>query len=83
MNQTEFNRLVNENVELLRTWMCENLLASGEARKVTEQSNNGFNQAVGAKRIVPFFKAGGTSLYLRSELIEYRDNKRVIVRKNK
>ncbi|WP_054955032.1 hypothetical protein [Paenibacillus dakarensis] len=63
----------------IKRWINDNLVMQDEARQITEQSVSAFNQSVTEGRIIPFAEFGSarkTRLYLRSDLEEYRKNKR-------
>lgn len=71
-----------ENKKELQDYLTKNLLPMEEARKITGQSVSGFNQSVALEKVVPFYQTVTASgrvqnkLFLKSELEEYRDNKR-------
>lgn len=71
------------NKKDLQNYLKENLLPMEEARKVTDQSLSSFNSAVASGRIVPFYQTESEAgriqnkLYLKSELEEYKKNKRI------
>lgn len=67
------------NKDAIKAWINENLVMRDEARKITGQSESGFNQAVQTGRIQSFVEFGDariTRLYLREDLVKYAENKR-------
>ncbi|EUJ16522.1 hypothetical protein [Listeria aquatica] len=70
----------NLNPKSVQDFMYKNLVSKNEARKITGQSYEAFSQSVKNGWILPFFESGsGTRkvrLYLKSDLEEYRNNKR-------
>lgn len=68
------------SLEKLHDFMENNILTKAEAAKVTGQSLNAFNQSVKLGYIQPFYESSGATsskvrLYLKADLINYRDNK--------
>jgi hypothetical protein len=71
--------LMNENLDIVKEWIQENLYMTNEAKKLTGQSIFGFRQSVTSKLIKPFVSFGDkkkTYLYLKQDLLEYAKNKR-------
>lgn len=67
------------NNEDIKKWINENLVMQDEARQITEQSVSAFGQSVSTGRIMSFVEFGEkrkTRLYLKSDLEEYKNNKR-------
>lgn len=71
-----------QNNEDLKIYLKNNLFPMEEARKITEQSTSAFLQSVATNKLIPFYQTINESgriqnkLYLKSDLEEYRDNKR-------
>ncbi|EMF0536472.1 hypothetical protein H6231_002831 [Enterococcus hirae] len=86
MEKDDFYKILNDNPELLKKYLDDNLLTKDEASIITNQSEGAFNQSVRTNIIQPFFskeKNGRTvfKLYLKTEMIDYRKTKRNINKK--
>lgn len=69
-----------EEYEKYQKWCQNNLVMANEGHIITGQSLIGFNQSVMLGHIKPFLTFGEkrkTNLYLRSDLEEYAQNKRI------
>ena len=69
----------NINTEEIQKWIQQNLVKQDQARKITKQSDNAFNQSLRNGHIRPFVEFGETRktrLYLRSDLESYALNKK-------
>ena len=68
----------------LREYLKNNLFPMEEAKLITEQSTSSFLQSVAAGKLVPFYQTTSpkgrsqNKLFIKSELEEYRDNKRPV-----
>lgn len=70
------------NLDDLHAYMKENLLNKQQAMKITDQRAGAFMQAEKSGMFSPFFETDGKTaskvkLYLKSDMEEYRKNKRV------
>lgn len=66
--------------DYVRNWLQKNLLTRREARLYTDQSDSAIGQSIQNHLLFPFFSKGeGTgkvNLFLKSEAIQYGENKR-------
>lgn len=70
----------SKKIDFLHHWLHENLLTRHEARKYTDQSDNGIRQSILNHLLIPFFskgeKQGKVRLFLKKDAIQYGKEKR-------
>jgi hypothetical protein len=79
MKKDQLFDLMDNNLEIVKEWIQENLFMANEAKNITGQSPYGFKQSVWTNQIKSFIHFGNerkTHLYLKKDLLEYRKNKR-------
>ncbi|EIA6646893.1 hypothetical protein MBU64_002561 [Enterococcus faecalis] len=70
----------SKKIDYLHHWLHENLLTRHEARKYTDQSDNGIRQSILNHLLVPFFskgeKQGKVRIFLKKDAIQYGKEKK-------
>ena len=70
----------SKKIDHFHRWLDQNLLTRHEARKYTDQSDNGIRQSIRKHLLLPFFSKGEhqskINLFLKKDAIQYGEYKR-------